>query len=55
MARLETTKTFDKLIQASLEDGGGWIYKYLNNEKQQTATICSDLIVRGLPLTLTGQ
>ena len=54
MARLETTKTFDKLIQASLEYGGGWIHKYLKNEKQQTATICSDLIVRGLPTHTDG-
>jgi hypothetical protein len=48
-ARLETSKTFDKLIQTSLEDGGGWIHRYLKNEQQQSPTICSDLIVRGLP------
>ena len=36
LARQESTKTFDKLIQASLEDGDGWIHKYLKNDKHQT-------------------
>ena len=49
LARQESTNTFDKLIQASLEDGDGWIHKYLKNEKQQSPIICSDLVVRGLP------
>ena len=48
LARLASTKTFDQLIQASLEDGDGWIHKYLKKEKQQPPIICSDLVAKGL-------
>lgn len=49
LARHESSRLFDKLIQASLDEGDGWIHKYLKNEAKQTPTICSDLLVSGLP------
>ena len=40
---------WSRLIQVSLEEGDGWLHKYVNDERKESLVICSDLIVRGLP------
>ena len=42
------------MIQVSLEEGDGWLHKYTKDEQKQSATICSDLVIKGLPSGFTN-
>ena len=36
-----------------MEKGDGWLHKRVRNEAQPSATICSDLLITGLPQNYT--
>ena len=48
LARQSSREAFEKMIQASLEEGYGWLHKYTKDEQKQSATICSDLVTKNV-------
>lgn len=49
----DTSKAFDDKIKMELEKGDGWLHKWVRNQAQPSATICSDLLITGLQQNYT--
>ena len=46
LARHTSKDDFDKQILISLDEGDGWLHKYIKREKKQSSTIRSDLVIK---------